>query len=266
MAVDTEKVKDLVRKLLNVTRDDAATEGEIDNALRFAKGLMDKHHMDEEDLVQEPEDQWKSIEAASRDRVFVSVGGKFFAWEDYLSAFCVTFVGGVGVYKDPSKSRIARNHRGIVILNEEEEPYKGVRYCFYGIAEDAMMAAELFHELRMTIRTMARLRYGTCYTRDGGMYAQGFVAGLRMKIERQEKEQRKLAQSDNHALILIERRQDLIERKLENAQRWLKKLTGIKLVRGPLNTGANGSAAAYHEGKEDGNKADVSAVRRPKIC
>ena len=262
------EIKDRIRKLLNVAKDDAATDGEIDNALRFAKAMMDRHHLDESDLIEEPEDQWRAIEAADRDRVFTSIGGCFHAWESYLATFCAEFVGGVGVYRDPDKSRIARGPRGIVIFNEQDEPYKAVRFCFYGIAEDALMAAELFHELWLTIRSMARLRWGGSYKKDGGYYAQGFVMGLHGKLKISRAEQKKLAGSagDSRALILIARRADLVERKKTSATEWLARTTGIKLRRGGSTSGANGSHLAWSEGYEDGRRTDVEATRRPKLC
>lgn len=261
------EIKDRIRKLLRVAEDDASSEAEIEVAMSAAKSAMDRHHLDESDLIDEPEDQWKAIEAAHRDRTFVSVGRCFHAWENYLASFAAEFVGGVGVYRDPSKDRIARNHRGIAILNEQEEPYKAVRFCFYGIAEDAMMAAELFHEMWLTIRTMARLRWGTCYTKDGGYYAQGFVVGLFDKIKAAKMEQKKIAQqtSDSRTLILVARRDDLIERKKASATEWLAKSTGIKLRKGSGASGANGSHQAWQEGFSDGQRTDVEAARRAKI-
>ena len=262
------EIKDRIRKLLAVTKDNAATEGEIDNALRFAKAMMDRHHLDESDLIEEPEDQWRAIEAADRDRVFTSIGGCVHVWESHLATFCAEFVGGVGVYRDPDKSRIARSPRGTVILNDQEEPYKAVRFCFYGIAEDALMAAELFHELWLTIRSMARLRWGTCYTKDGGYYAQGFVTGLHGKLKTGQAEQKKIAEAtcDSRAMILIARRTDLVERKKTSATEWLAKTTGIKLRRGGSASGANGSHRAWQEGFDDGHRTDVEATRRPKLC
>ncbi len=260
------EIKDRIRKLLNVAKDDAATEGEIDNALRFAKALLSKHHLDEADLVQEPEDQWKQIEAADRAQVFASIGKKFYTWENHLATFAAEFIGGVGVYRDSRRDKIARTPRGIVILNDQEEPYKGVRFCFYGIAEDSMMAAELFHEMRLTIRAMSRLRWGTCYTKDGGTYAEGFVIGLFTKIQQAEQVQRKIAvEQGGTALILIERRQDLIKRKKQTADTWLRKSLGLKLRTRRGSGGANGSSGAFSEGRQDGIKTDIQAARRAKI-
>ncbi len=113
---------------------------------------------------------------------------------------------------------------------------------------------------------MARLRWGTCYTKDGGKYAEGFVVGLYTKINIQKEEQKRLAQQEgSRAMILIERRDDLIVRKTETAKRWLSKTVGIKLSKGVRTDGANGSAQAFREGRVDGEQTDVTTARRPKL-
>jgi hypothetical protein len=43
--VDIERVKGRIRKLLATAADDAATEGEIDNAVRFARQMLAAHHL-----------------------------------------------------------------------------------------------------------------------------------------------------------------------------------------------------------------------------
>jgi hypothetical protein len=50
--VDIERVKDRIRKLLATAADDAATEGEIDNAVRFAR---------------QPSDQYAAVDAAEKN-------------------------------------------------------------------------------------------------------------------------------------------------------------------------------------------------------
>lgn len=98
------------------------------------------------------------------------------------------------------------------------------------------------------------------------MYCEGFVSGLNAKIRKQEKQQRLEAQNDSRALIILDRRADLIERKEDLAQSWLKEACGVKLVSGNRRFGANGSREAWDEGRADGRRADVNALRRRKIC
>lgn len=259
-----DKVKDRVRKLLNLAHDDAAAEGEIDNALRFAKQLMDEHHLSEDDLSQEPEDQYKQIENSPKCSQFVSVSGRIYAWESGLSMFCARFVGGVGTYIDSRKTP-ARDHRGMAILHPRtNEPYAARRICFYGIAEDVALAAELFHELRLSIIASAILKFGGYCKGDGGYYCEGFVAGLREKTRKAEEQSKPLA-SDSKALVLVDRRKDLIERKKDAGNEWLKS-QGIKLCSGSHRSGASGSSDSFHEGRSDGRSTDVSVSRTKKLA
>jgi hypothetical protein len=48
--VSTDKVLDKVRKLMALAKNDGATEGERDNAMRMAIALLAKHNLDEADL------------------------------------------------------------------------------------------------------------------------------------------------------------------------------------------------------------------------
>jgi len=50
--MDTTRIKEKIRKLLNLAEDDGAMEGEINNALNFARRLMLQHNISEEDIKQ----------------------------------------------------------------------------------------------------------------------------------------------------------------------------------------------------------------------
>jgi len=52
-----DRIIDKIRKLLNLANNDAATEGERDNALRMAYNLIAKHNLDMSDIKDQPEEQ-----------------------------------------------------------------------------------------------------------------------------------------------------------------------------------------------------------------
>lgn len=263
MVVDLDKVKARIRAMLNTAADDAATEGEIDNALRFARAMMQQHHLEESDLAEEPADQYEDIARAPKGTAAAVVGKKLFAWEGWLAHFCSKFVGGVGHYLD-SDIQIARRGR-LAVWDENGEVRMGKAVVFYGVAEDALLAKELYDDLRTTIITMARLTWGGCYQGDGGAYAEGFVEGLNTKLRKAAEQERLEAAGNGRALILIDRREDLIERKTELAKSWLANERGIKLRRGTGRSGANGSRQARSEGRADGAAAQVGVSRTKKI-
>lgn len=63
---DIGKIKERIRKLLNLAADDGAAEGEIDNALRAARRLMLQHQIGEDDVAAAPE-QLKTPEQIAAD-------------------------------------------------------------------------------------------------------------------------------------------------------------------------------------------------------
>jgi len=262
---DIDSVKAILRKLLNVTKENAATEGEIESALAASKKLMEAHHLSEEDLGQEPEQQYRDVESAEMRQQYATIGNRFYYWENCLSHFVSEFVGGVGVYRNKRK-RPARNAQGIVTLDKNEKVVKGVSFVFYGAAEDVEIATELFLELRLIIMTMARLKFGGCFKGDGGYYAEGFVTGLNTKLAKNKRDERLECKDKTTALVLIERRQDLIQRKEDHAKQWLSEQAGVKLrTRSGGYSGATGRYEAFTEGKSDGKQAEVNPARTKKL-
>ena len=267
--MDEEKIKSTIRSLLNLAKDDAAMDGEIDNALRFAKKLLDEHHLTEADLQTEPKDQYRAAENAPKDQAPAAIGLKCHAWESMLGKFVSDLVG-VPYYLDHGR-RIVRDRRGIAICSKPgRSPIPTRAFIFYGIAEDAWFASELFGELRYIIAGIAQLKFGGVYRGDGGMYCQGFVEGLRKKncqhMENNLEHAKLLATNgQSNALVLIERRKDLIAHKKEVATDWLTREHKIKLCRGSCRSGARGSRAAHREGKTDGQQYGISPKRTKKL-
>lgn len=241
-----ERIKDRIRKLMNVAENDASTEGEIDNAMRFARQMMESHHLSEEDLAVEPVDQWDAIDKASCGRFHAMMGSKIYLWETSLGWFVGRFVGGVKHYLHTGCDRKKA-------------------FVFYGVEGDARLAADLMSELRETIIAMARLRYGGCFKGKGGSYSEGFVSGLSERLKRQEKEEReKLTSSgDTTGMILVERRADLVKRKVSRAETYLTEELGIRLSSGASRSGSRYNHEAFQAGQADGRRANVSA--RAKI-
>lgn len=264
MTANIEAIKDRIRKLLKTAKDDAATEGEIDNAIRFARSLLDKHHLSEEELADEPANHYARVDAADKSRFFATVSSRFYSWESALARFISNLTGAPSYCE--SNTRTARSADGRAKLNESDEPYEGKSFAFYGVAEDARMAVDLFYEIWWTVRSMARLKFGQCYRGDGGMYAEGFVDGLSDKLEEQQGQEKKEAISSNNTrgLILIERRNDLIQYKEQSARTWLKGI-GVNLYAGSRRSGANGSFGAYGEGRTDGQRTNVKKFTTPKL-
>jgi len=255
-----EKVFSKIKKLLNIAAHDSASDGDIQAAMLQAQRLMDKYHVTEEDLKKREEDVFKQVDAAEFNDFRSFVGGRVFAWESWLSTYVSKFVG-VPVYQSNKKELV--RERGIVKFDDWGEPLYGKSFVFYGVAEDAQLAKELYNELRKLIVTMALARYGTAFVKDGGVYSEGFVMGLLEKWN-EEQDHPKL-QHNPQGTALISLRNGLIQYKKEKAQTWLSKNRGVKLQTQEGNYGSTGSNQAYNQGKEDGRNTDPEATRRKKL-
>lgn len=271
MSVNLDNVKDRIRRLLAIAADGSgATEQEIETAMRFAQSELAKHQLSEADLSEEPEVQYQRAENAPKDCAASPIGRKCYYWESAL-ANAIGELVGVPHYLDHPHPRHDRN--GVIRRDRNGKPLTYAKaFVWYGIAEDAWLAAELYDELRETILTMALMRWGGAYRGDGGMYCEGFVSGLRENIRKQREAERGEAQerltqrNDSRGLVLIERRSDLVAHNIAVAKDWLKEEQGINLVSGSKRGGATGSGAAFRSGQSDGRKARVSAARNPKLA
>jgi len=268
MTSSVDAVKERIRRLLAVAKDGSgATQGEIDNAIRFAQAELAKHQLSEEDLAEEPEEQYQRAEDAPKDQAPAVIGSKCYHWESALGKIISRLVG-VPYYLDNAAGRHDRN--GIARRDRNGKVRAAKAIMYYGIAEDAWLAAELFEELHETIVTMAMLKWGGAFRGDGGSYCEGFVRGIDKQVRNQQADEKKSAASqldsgDSRGLVLIERRNDLIEHRIAVGKDWLLNEKGIKLGRGSGRSGASGSAAAYSSGRADGARTAVSASRTAKL-
>lgn len=261
--IKQEKIAKKVKNLLAIAKDDHASDAEIQNAMNHAHRLMGEYHLTEDDLSHEPQDDYANVDNANFTRQKSYIGRKAYLWESTLAHFVCDFVG-IPFYIT-NQPEIARKN-GIVLLDEKGKPRQGKAYVFYGIAEDAIIAADLYDELRLLISTMAVARWASVYKGEGAVYSQGFVAGLNSQLEESRFIGLNTTKDSPTTLILIHRRDDLIEYKKKKANNYLNKELGIKLVSGQGKPGASGSHAAYSEGQADGSKTSISAARSKKLC
>lgn len=155
-----QKIRERIVKMLNLAKDGGASEGEVENATRMARQLMNEYNIDESELI-----------AAETGTVQVGdhLGMKkvtFEGWESSLSVVC-KFVCDVTPYKQTVKA--------------------GQEIRFIGLPTDVAIARDLFSSLLITVKTMAKQRNGAGWTRAHQSYALGFVDSLvrKAKAEKQ---------------------------------------------------------------------------------
>jgi hypothetical protein len=264
-------VKQQIRKILSIANDDAASEQEVQNALAIAAKLMDRHHLSEEDLQTSPEDQEQDARTAPRTKQSVHGDNvKMPQWEKTLARTVAAIVGGVGYYCHASAP--LTTPAGLPMRDGRGNQLKASTIVFYGIAEDVETATRLWNELRLAISALARLRYGSVARGDGAAYAEGFVAGVEEK--RKERAAAELSEArhltytgTSTAMVLVERRNALIQQKHELAREWLASPAGGSIRLGKTSGGgSSGSSDARGQGRTDGSKYNASASRTKKLC
>lgn len=263
-------IREKIKGLLNIAKDDAASEAEIENALKIATKLMERHQLSESDLVEDPVEQGKRVVEAPKTKKGSKVGSKIFTWEITLAAVIRDYVvPGVGAFtmKSPSVTP-----SGIIQRDESGKPKMAGEIVFYGVEEDVEIANRVFTEIRLAIIALARIRYGSVFRGDGAAYAEGFCLGILEKLKEQQRAEKAQAtieagQSQSTGLILIARRDELTRLKRQSSDRWLASPTGggAKLTKGQARAGSAGSADARETGKSDGRGYQVDGSRRAKL-
>jgi hypothetical protein len=266
--VDAEKAKDTIRKLLNLAANDAAAEGEIANAVAFASRLMAEHSFSQADIDQgdTAADIMAELDAAELGSAQSFCGSsKQSSWEGWAANFVCDLIGGLKCHW--KRADYPRTAAGIMIGREPRVAIK-----FYGLAEDAALAAEVYQELRETIAAMAKLRWGGVYRGEGRSYCEGFVSALNAKLRTQKaKETAELSKmlaapqaTQGGALVVLARGQaEIVAKKRELAEKYQREKIG-KLSAGRRASGRH-YGGAYQSGQADGARYEATATRRRKL-
>lgn len=252
MSIDAVKIR--IRKLLNLAENDAAADGEIDNALRFARKLMLEHNIEEGDV--------RSVEEVAMDEEYGKSGAstltsKLSQWEKTLSTAITELVGTVKHYSEnyPSPRRTS--------LGIADGAKHAKKIVFYGPLTDAADAAALFYEWSETILAMAKLRYNGAFRGDGREYCEGFAQELWSKVRKIIAEDRQLVGPDCTALV-VSRAKDVMLAKRGKAEDWLSS-TGMSLGAARRSSGrSHYNPNARSEGRADGGRADFQRNERTK--
>ena len=229
-----DKVKDRIRKLLNLAENDAASEGEINNAINFAQRLMQEHHLTKDDVhaAAAAEEVAEMMKQAA-----YTTGAKASPWEAGLASFVAKMIGSVGVYTGGVET--AKTTHGTTMFDAKGKPMSRSTYVFYGEAEEVRLATELYYDLSRTIAAMARMRYGGALRGDGRDYGLGFVSGLASQLAAAATAAK--AESTESTALAV-RCAAIVHQKKAAASTWLSS-QGINLSTGRRRfTGGSGNA------------------------
>lgn len=253
--MNLERIKDTIRKMLDLAKDDAATEGEIRNALNFAQKLMDQHNLSEEDLP-DADNRLLEIERAECGQFNAFTGSEKVAmWERYLASF-ISKLTNVPNFLHHGTETVRKN--GLVQLGDDGNARRARRYVFYGITEDAQFATQLYEELQITLATLARLKYGSVYRNSGRDYCEGFTEGLHSQLEQ-------VQEVPSACTALVVKRNEIVEAKQRRAAEFIES-KGIRLRKKSQRSGATSrDYEARESGRNDGSNYTVSNVRHKRI-
>jgi len=256
-------IKDRIRKLLNIARDDAASECEIETAMRFAAKLMDEHRLTEADL-QDGHDEQAAQERMVRDFAACTSNWMSF-WEGHLGMFLCELIGTIGCYRGGTSE--IRTPAGILVYGDDGKPMKRARLAFYGPDEDVTIAIAMFNELKQTIAAMGRLKFGGAFVGDGRAYCEGFVSGLFRKLKADRDAERSAIEAGARAIVAINRdKVDAICKATRaRSEAFITRELGGKLGSGGSSRRRYSSAEAYRSGRSDGERTGVSVKRAGKL-
>jgi hypothetical protein len=260
--MNLDKVKDRIRKLLAIAADDAIADGEVAAAMKLATAAMEAYQLERADIeaVAEP------TEAApiSMDRVTSDCRfARLSIWESTLSHAVRKLVGSVGVY-------VGRAERKAGTFRV---PSTRSALVWYGSAEDAKLAAELFEEWAHVIATLACGSYGGCFRGPGALYADGFTRALNEQADRAAADRATVVTASTTAIVKLGGGSlaDVLREKTLTAKTWLRDECGINLGSSKRRSsgysfGSSEHVGAFQAGRNAGQRAEFGVRRVAKLA
>lgn len=252
--MDTERIKRRIRGLLNISQDDGASQGEIDNAMRLAAQLMNEHHVSQAEAEAHCPESRCDDDSRMGQRGARTVGSSYTTWEFTLAHAVARLVGSVRWHHSGPGSTITAGAFGT---------QKKRLITFYGAAEDAMIATEMQEEWAHVIATMATGKHGGCFRGAGAEYAHGFATGLLDQASRIDDERKRLPASGTSIVLAGKSLHSLLETKKDRAYKWLVQELGHELRKGKsVGRYGVGDSDAHAEGRADGRRAEGFQAKR----
>lgn len=255
----TDKEKEIKRiaKLFALAEDDAASQGEIENALRMAQERMLRHNLTREDIKREGGEIDVSGITYARYPVFWK-GKKQPRWLWSLTEFNKCFYKTVQCYRDTSGFYEVTTPEGGRTINNILCPGSdiGLKLYYYGPSDDALEAAMMHYHLQDVMLTLLEARFGSSGASGKGLdYALGFFRGLQEKnvtITQKLKD----SSAKTTELILVSEKTELAIK--EQAKNEIAHRFGVKLRKGvKLQSRKSFDHNMYQLGKRDGTNYDL---------
>lgn len=255
-----QKIKDKIRKLLAIAADDTVADGEIAAAMRLAEAALEKYHLDRVDIEADSLHENIPLQETMGRTASQPLGPRLTIWESTLCQAVLKLVGSVGCYYN----------KQFASKGTFKKPTLSAVVTWYGPAEDAKLASELFDEWGSVICTIATGRFGGHANKEGARYAYGFASSLLEKANAVASNRTRLITSSTTAIVKSGEGSlaMVLQAKRERSDDWLAKSEGIKLNKPRATASYNWSERdrdAYFSGRNDGDKAQFEAKRTAKL-
>ena len=247
MAIDREKILSRLESLMKRTRENGASEAEVEAAMRVARKLMDENNIEMEELLEKQKRTLNTTDVVDHE---VRSHCKKERHEDALMwAVCYA-----------TDTRWYYTQKWVLDEKKGKHVKQFVRHIV-GLEQDVTAARVLFLELLLTMRTMARVKLGTKWTQQHFWYCNGFAEALCTKCRDMQDASKKEAETrtaSNPGTGIILVKNEIIQAKLEELGIVKKK---------PSRVGGRGefSSDAYNTGRRDGYAQNVSPDRHSKV-
>jgi hypothetical protein len=249
MKESESKILDKIRKLLQVTKDNGATEGEVENALKMAQRLIIRHDIDEQELIISPLD----IKITQVENQFKSNEPKYWFWDlletiskCYSCRVTKSKKQGIHVYKiigfDNDRAVVKEIFETIlpVIRNLTSIRYK--EYCV-NIKDNSPWS-----EMNYTIKELIKYHILVSKKVFTTSYINGFLLGLSDKLEKDRNQFLQIESERKAYDLIIVKKDDLIEEFVKEELK-PKAVSPRKMI--------SFSQEAYDLGLEDGTEENT---------
>lgn len=257
--MNIDKVKAKIRKLLAVASDNSVADGEIAAAMKLAEAAMDKHHLERADVeASAPSDA--KVETEYGQATSKPTGARISVWESTLFNAVKRIVGSVDAYTSSTvetSGTFAKSKRQKVLI-------------WYGPAEDARLAADLFEDWTRIISSMAMGKYGSCLRSTGARYANGFATALFQHAKAEAAKRSEIVTPSTQAIVMRSDGSlaDMLVKHRKAGKQWLSS-TGVHVGASSSRRSAGnrngGDFDAYAAGKSDGSQSGFAANRQAKL-
>lgn len=245
---EREKALNRIRKMFALANDEGASEGEVENALKFAQSLMAKYNIERDEVDLSPDD----IDIEEQDNEYTHLERKYWTW-DLLN-----------VIGDSNDCKVIKSTR--FKYNESKAGKERFHQTFYkiiGTREDRLLTKELFNLTVPLIRNLAdqRFKERAKAIKENPLeaflnplptkrfftssYIDGFIAGLNIKLSENKKKIKEDDLTGKYGLMII-KKDDLIENFVKTS------MGKLKSAKSTSSTSIDGNA--YGSGLKDGKE------------